>query len=146
MRVLFTSILSLFLMISITHAQEVTSSGVIYFQDSTVSKLFQTGGRLLESPDYKIITSHREGPGQSEIHMEETDIFYVVNGSATFVTGGKVLGARTTGIGQIRGTGIDGGDIHQLKKGDVIVIPAGTSHWIKSVNGIVDYLVIKVLS
>ena len=145
MKFLRTVILVFGLLPLAANAQEVTSSGVVYFPDQMVSKLFQTGGRLLETPEYKVSLSHREGPGQSEIHHQETDIFYVVDGSATFVSGGKLVGAKHTGMSQIRGTGIEGGDVYELRKGAVVVIPAGTAHWFKEVHGTVDYYVVKVL-
>ncbi len=55
-------------------------------------------------PDLVVLGNHRVGAGEVEIHDKETDIFYVIDGSATFVTGGTIVGARTTAPGQIRGT------------------------------------------
>jgi mannose-6-phosphate isomerase-like protein (cupin superfamily) len=79
------------------------------------------------------------------VHVKETDIFYVVDGAATFVTGGTMVGAKESRPNQLLGTGIDGGQVHQLKKGDFIVIPAGVPHWFKDVPSFVNYLTIKVV-
>jgi len=87
--------------------------------------------------------SRREESGQSEVHAADTDTFYVIEGSATFVTGGTVDGGKTTGPGEIRGTGISGGDSRTLSKGDIIVIPKGTPHWFKEVPKLVIYYVVK---
>ena len=40
--------------------------------------------------------ARRTGPGQVEVHDKETDIFYIVDGEATFVTGGKMIGGKLT--------------------------------------------------
>jgi quercetin dioxygenase-like cupin family protein len=55
------------------------------------------------------------------------------------------VGGKNTGPSQYRGTGIKGGQTHQLKKGDVLVIPAGTPHWFKEAPQPVSYYVVKVL-
>jgi len=77
------------------------------------------------------------------VHDKETDIFYVVDGSATFVTGGKMIGGKLTRPNQWLGTSIEGGETRQLKKGDFIVIPAGIPHWFKEVPQSVNYYVVK---
>src|SRR5438552_9917815 len=46
---------------------------------------------------------------------------------------------------QPRGTDIQGGEVHRLTKGDVIVVPAGQAHWFKEVPSAVSYYVVKVL-
>ena len=61
------------------------------------------------------------------------------------VTGGKMVGGKTTRPGQLLGTDIQGGQTHRLTKGDVIVIPAGTPHWFKEVPQSVSYYVVKVI-
>jgi mannose-6-phosphate isomerase-like protein (cupin superfamily) len=69
----------------------------------------------------------------------------MLEGSVTFVTGGKVVEGRSTGPGEIRGASIDGGTARTLGKGDVIIVPKGTPHWFKEVGGTVNYYVVKVL-
>ena len=100
-------------------------------------------GVMTQGSDHIVIMSRRDKGGQSEVHDGETDVFYVVEGSATFVTGGTVVDGKTTGPGQIRGSGIKGGKTHELSKGDVIVIPKGTPHWFKDVPKLVVYYVVK---
>src|SRR5919109_654956 len=79
------------------------------------------------------------GAGQVEVHEKETDIVYVLDGAATFVTGGTMTGGKQTKAGQLLGTGIEGGDTHHLAKGDFYVIPAGVPHWFKEVPQSVTY-------
>ena len=58
-------------------------------------------------------------------------MFIIVEGEATFVTGGTLVGSRETAEGQRRAQGVQGGETHHLTKGDVITIPAKTPHWFK---------------
>ena len=95
---------------------------------------------MIEVGDYKIHASRREGPGMAEIHTRDTDIAYILQGSATLVTGGTAVGVKDTGPEELRGTAIEGGETRELKVGDVVVIPNGTPHWFKSVQGAVPLL------
>ncbi len=122
------------------------TADVIYVDGETVATAFAEGGSLASTTDARVSVLRRMGPGQAEIHENETDIFYVVDGNATFVTGGTVIDSRSTGPGQIRGTGIEGGETHQLDTGDLIVIPAGTPHWFKEVPQSINYFTIKALN
>jgi quercetin dioxygenase-like cupin family protein len=81
-----------------------------------------------------------------EVHDKETDTFYVLDGAATIVTGGTMIGGTVTGPGQHRGTDISGGQARQLTQGDVMVIPAGVPHWFKEVPTSIDYYVVKVIA
>jgi mannose-6-phosphate isomerase-like protein (cupin superfamily) len=103
------------------------------------------GGSLLATKDFTVSGIKRTGPGQVEIHDRETDIFYVTDGEATFVTGGTIVGGKQTAPGQTRGTDLHGGQTVRLKKGDVITIPAGVPHWFKDVSPSISYLTVKVI-
>lgn len=116
---------------------------VIYVPAAKVTAAMTTPGTLASGSDNNVSISRRDKAGQSEVHDTETDVFYVMEGSATFVTGGTIVDAKTTAPGQIRGTGITGGTNHMLSKGDVIVIPKGTPHWFKEVPGVIVYFVVK---
>ena len=104
------------------------------------------GGGLVTAPDLSITVAHRTGPGMVELHDKETDTFYVLDGSATVVTGGTMIGGSVTAPGQQRGTEIRGGQAQRVTKGDVMVIPAGVPHWFKEVTGSIDYYVVKVIA
>ena len=103
------------------------------------------GGTFINTPEYQIQCSNRTGPGVVEIHIKETDVIYVLDGAATFVTGGKALNVKSDNPLQPRGTDIQGGDVHHLVKGDVIAVPAGQPHWFKEVPSSVSYFVVKVM-
>ena len=103
-------------------------------------------GTLVTAPNLQVLIAHRDAPGMVEVHDKETDTIYVLAGSATFVTGGTMIGGNVTAPGQQRGSDIQGGDARPLVKGDVIVVPAGVPHWFKEVRGSIDYYVVKVIA
>jgi mannose-6-phosphate isomerase-like protein (cupin superfamily) len=119
--------------------------GVTYVEHGKVSAALAKGGPLASGDNLLVSGNHREKAGQVELHEKETDVIYMVDGEATFVTGGTMIGGKQTKAGQQLGTDIKGGETHHLTKGDVIVVPAGTPHWFKEVPGTVSYYVVKVL-
>ncbi len=126
------------------NAAETQPSPVIHIDHEKVAAAFAKGGPLLETNNFKIQAGHRDAPGIVEIHEHDTDIFYVLEGSATFVTGGKAVEPKTVSAGEIRGKEIVRGDSRRLAKGDIIVIPNGVPHWFKEVSGTFVYYVVKV--
>lgn len=129
-------------------AKQASSPKVEYYPYAQVAAAFAKGGTLTQGKSgggvYKVMTARRDGPGEVEVHALDTDVFYIVKGSATFVTGGKVVDGKKTAPNEIRGKSIQGGTPHHLSKGDIIVIPHGTPHWYKAVEPPFLYLVIKV--
>lgn len=114
---------------------------VVYIEKSKV-----VAGTLARGTDHNVSVSRRDKTGQSEVHDNETDVFHVISGTATFVTGGTMVDGKQSGPGQIRGSGISGGTTHTLKEGDVITIPKGTPHWFKEVPNEIIYFVVKAKS
>ena len=117
---------------------------VLYFAKPAVDAAFAKGMPLTENPLYKIHASRREAPGVGEVHVIDTDIIYVLAGSATFVTGGTLVEPREIAPNEVRGARIQGGTERALAPGDVIVVPSGTSHWFKAIADPVTYYVVKV--
>lgn len=127
-------------------ADKPSSSGVIHLDHDKVAAVFAKGGPLLTTNQFKILALRRNEPGEVEVHDRDTDIFYVLEGSANFVTGGRVIEPRTTGPGETRAKSIVGGEERRLMKGDVLVIPNGVPHWFKETSGPFLYFVVKVSS
>jgi len=129
-----------------TRPADTQMSKVLFFDASQVSTSFSKGAVLLDGTNrnYMVHTSRREKPGLAEIHTLDTDIIYVLEGSATFVTGGDAVAPKETAVNEIRGTRIEGGETRQLSKGDVIIVPNNTPHWFKEVSGTFLYYTIKV--
>ena len=111
-----------------------------------VSAGFEKGMPLFETDGYKIHASRREAPGMVEVHVRDTDIIYVLDGTATLVTGGDMVGGKTIATDEIRGTSIKGGDTQRLTKGDVFVIPNGVPHWFTELQAPFLYYVVKATS
>ena len=145
MKVLFTCLGFAAAALWLTAGVDAQHGGVVHVPADKVAPLIEKGGNLAALPDANVSINRRTGPGQSEIHDKETDTFYILEGDATFVTGGKMVGGKTTAPGQLRGTGIDGGQAMQLHKGDIVVIPAGTPHWFKEVPTKVVYYTVKAI-
>lgn len=121
------------------------SDAVTFVSHDKVSAALDKGGPLVNASNLLVQGSHRDKAGQVEVHEKETDVIYVQDGQATFVTGGKMIDGKLIRPGQYLGKDIQGGESHHLVKGDVIVVPAGTPHWFKEVPGTVSYFVVKVL-
>ena len=83
---------------------------------------------LKEYPQHLAMLSYRSRSGEVEVHERFADLFVVLAGAATLVTGGKVTGARIIAPGETRGDSIAGGTPQNLRPGDVAHIPAGTPH------------------
>src|SRR4051812_15865398 len=109
-------------------AADDKSSGVIQIDNEKMAAAFAKGGMVLQTNNYKILAGRRVAQGEVEIHDKDTDVIYVTEGTATFVTGGTVADQRTISPGEIRAPKIAGGEEHHLKKGDVIVVPNGVPH------------------
>ncbi len=119
------------------------TSKATFIDAKRVAGAFAKGQPLLEADGYKVHASRRVEPGQAEIHTLDTDVIYVVDGSATLVTGGKAIDTKTIAPNEIRGNRIEGGEEHHIAKGDVIIIPNGVPHQFTSVTGELHYFVCK---
>jgi glc operon protein GlcG len=119
---------------------------VNYFSHDQVAAAFAKGGVLVDGAgrNYMVHASRREKPGQVEVHVLDTDVIYVQNGSATLVTGGTMVGGKTTELNEVRGDSISGGETRTIARGDVITVPNGTPHWFEAVTGPLTYYVVKV--
>jgi mannose-6-phosphate isomerase-like protein (cupin superfamily) len=136
--------MSLFTIVVVAGAQSDGSGGV-HVDPAKVAAALAKGGSLVTRSDLLVSGSHREAGGQVEVHDKETDVLYVVDGEATFVFGGQMVGGKVSRPGQWLGSDITGGQTHHIGKGDVFVIPAGVPHWFKEVPKSVSYFVVKVL-
>jgi mannose-6-phosphate isomerase-like protein (cupin superfamily) len=87
-------------------------------------------------------------------HDKVSEVYYIMQGTATLVTGGTMVNPKTRPADspQVRqqdgpgktGTSIEGGTSRSVKEGDVIIIPAGTPHWFSKIDGALAYLVIRI--
>jgi len=134
--------------VGISAAQQTSSPKVEYYSHEQVAAAFAKGETLTDGTSgravYRVLTARRDRPGEVEVHRLDTDIVYVLKGTATFVTGGTVVDAKHTAPNETRGRSIQGGTPHHLGPEDIIIIPHGVPHWFKGVQAPFLYLVIKV--
>ena len=117
---------------------------VTYLPAKQVTQAFVKGMPLVRGKNYKVDASHRNEPGIVEVHTRDTDIIYMLQGSATLVTGGTLVDPKTIEPEEIRGRESKEGETRMITKGDVVVIPNGTPHWFKEVKDPIDYYVVKI--
>jgi mannose-6-phosphate isomerase-like protein (cupin superfamily) len=116
------------------HLQEVAAKG-----DGSVSETLE------KYPHHYTMLAFRSHSGGGELHQNFADVFYILDGHATVVTGGEIVEAKSTGPGETRGHSVKGGTQQELKAGDVVHIPAGMPHQMLLANGeSVTYFVLKV--
>ena len=122
---------------------------VIYVDHDKVAATMKKAGPLADGPNLRVSGGFRpyasiDASPVAEIHDNEADLFYVVDGRATQVLGGRVLDGKPTGPGQIRGPKTEGGQTYQLGTGDIMWVPAGTPHWFPEIPQALGYLLVKV--
>lgn len=83
---------------------------------------------LRSYPGHAAQLSVRLRSGVAEFHQRFADLFIVIEGRATLVTGGSIADAREVGPGEIRGSSVEGGARRELHAGDVAHVPAATPH------------------
>jgi mannose-6-phosphate isomerase-like protein (cupin superfamily) len=110
--------------------------------------------RLIRSGQHQVgialVRRTEEGGPDALSHDSVTEVYYILRGSGTQVTGGTLIDGRrspnvstATGPG-MRGTGPQNGRSSELKPGDAQIIPAGVPHrWSAIAAGGIDYLVFR---
>jgi len=127
-------------------AKLAEANAVTHLDHSAVGAAFRSGAHLVQGPGYKVDASRRDASGEAEVHGLDTDVFYVVSGKATFVTGGELVEPRSTAPNEIRGASIRNGATQMLSAGDVVVVPSGVPHWFRTVSEPFTYFVVKTQS
>jgi mannose-6-phosphate isomerase-like protein (cupin superfamily) len=81
-----------------------------------------------------VVRRRQDGPNNASVHDDLTEIYQIVAGSGTFVTGGTIKNPNE------RTAGITGGESRQVKVGDFVVLPPGTPHWFSKIDGAITYV------
>ena len=121
-----------------------SANGAAYFDVDAVEAKFETGGLLLDAAHYKIDAGRRDGPGEVEYHEHVVDVMHVLEGAATVITGGEMIGAHEVAPGELRAGAVEGGTSHRLAVGDVLAIPNGVPHQFVEASDPFLYFVVKV--
>jgi mannose-6-phosphate isomerase-like protein (cupin superfamily) len=91
---------------------------------------------MIQLAPYNVSLEYRASVGNAAVHETEAELFYVVDGSATLVTGGKLTDATRNGV-NLTGKAIEGGTSRKIAKGDFIMVPEGQPHWFSAIDGTV---------
>ena len=109
-------------------------------------RMAETGGpRVGVSLVYRV-----KGPGNAPVvHDYVSEVYQILEGSGTLVTGGKIVDATRRAESGVNGPGFSGKDVQggvskRLKKGDMVLIPAGTPHKWSEVEEFMSYTVVRV--
>ncbi len=84
--------------------------------------------RALSLPPYSTTIEYRPGTAPASMHDTVAELVYVVEGAATLVTGGTLVGQTAGNGGNWSGTSIAGGSSRPIAKGDWIIVPQKTPH------------------
>ena len=87
-------------------------------------------------------------------HEQVSEVYYVIEGSATLLTGPDLVDPkpRPSTLKTVReqngpgfsATSIKNPEVHELKAGDMIIIPAGTGHWFTKVDDHIRYVMVRL--
>ena len=121
------------LIASVASTGEGVPAAVHYIPHDQAAAMMAKGGPIVSDPGLVVLANRREA-GTVEYHEHTNHIFIMVDGEATFITGGTMVGAKRTSPDQMTATSIDGGQTFHLSRGDVITIPAKTPHWWKEIS------------
>lgn len=120
--------------------KEQVAKGVV---DQPIEASEVLGGRA------SVAMLHRSKPETSAlVHDRVTEMYYILSGAGTIVTGGTLGDAKPTDLSRVNAgmsqTGTrQGGESRKVKPGDIILIPAGTPHSFSALDGPISYLVYR---
>ena len=90
---------------------------------------------ILSLAPYRASLEYRTSVGPAAVHEKEAELFYVIDGTGTLVTGGKLKDEKRSNPTNLSGTGIDGGQNRVVAKGDFIIVPENTPHQYVDIKG-----------
>jgi mannose-6-phosphate isomerase-like protein (cupin superfamily) len=100
--------------------------------------------RILQLAPYNANLEYRASIGPASVHEKEAELFYVIDGGGTMVTGGKLTKESRTNAENLTGSGIEGGTPRKLAKGDFLIVPENTPHWFSSLDGSITLMSLHV--
>jgi len=98
---------------------------------------------ILRLAPYNASLEYRAAVGPAAVHEKDAEFFYVIDGTATMMTGGKLTEEKRNGD-NLTGTGIEGGTTRAVAKGDFIVVPENTAHWFNKIDGVLVLMSLHV--
>jgi mannose-6-phosphate isomerase-like protein (cupin superfamily) len=90
---------------------------------------------LLSLAPYRANLEYRTATGPAAVHEKEAELFYVIEGSGTLTTGGRLKDEKRQNPANLQGSGIDGGQSRTVSKGDLLIVPQGEPHQYSDIKG-----------
>lgn len=90
---------------------------------------------ILQLAPYVANLEYRTGVGPAAVHEKEAEMFYVIQGSGTLMTGGKLVNEKRSNASNLSGTAIEGGKSEAVAAGDMMMVPQNTPHWFSEIKG-----------
>jgi mannose-6-phosphate isomerase-like protein (cupin superfamily) len=84
---------------------------------------------LLLAP-YHANLEYRAAPAPAAVHERDAEMMFVIDGTGTIITGGKLVDEKRTNAANLSGSSIAGGNSRPLSKGDFLIVPENTPHQI----------------
>ena len=95
---------------------------------------------ILRLAPYNVSLEYRTAVANAAVHETEAELFLVIDGSATIVTGGKLTDEKRTNAENLSGSGIQNGKSQHIAKGDFVMVPEGTPHWFSAIDGTITLM------
>ncbi len=103
----------------------------------------EPSGMLEEKLNDSTLVAVRTKSGHAEFHLNAADVFFVLSGEATLISGGNIVNPQ--GSVEIRGDSISGGTSAVMHKGDMVYVPPATPHQVEiESGGAFLYVVVKI--
>ncbi len=144
-----TTVAALLGLLAAAQAPSPAPAPALYFSDAalmaTLKDAAKTAPAMHTAPvkladHYRINVVRRTSAQGAIAHPDGTEVHHIIEGTATFVSGGTVVRAAGAAAGSAT---IAGGESRRVAKGDVILVPAGTPHWYKDLDGSITYLEVR---
>jgi mannose-6-phosphate isomerase-like protein (cupin superfamily) len=121
----------------------------VYVPAEKVAETLKKAAPLADAPNLRVSggfrpAARRDASPVAEVHANDGDLFFVIDGRATQMLGGRIIDGKQTAPGQIRGPKTEAGQTYELGEGDVMWVPAGTPHWFPEIAEPLSYLLVKV--
>jgi len=133
-------------------ATDVTATQMKAFLDALPrNEINDLPVRVVDVGGYKVgvfgVFRPKNDPGDAIAHETKTsEVYYILEGGGTLVTGGKIVNPKPVPANRSagpRGEKIEGGVTRHVSKGDLIIIPGRTPHWWSSLDGDLNYMIIR---
>ena len=133
----------------VTVAQEKSAVDITREDINTVlESMGRSIDRQLKVVDIGVGNNDTDGAHRGLIHAQVTEVYYILSGGGTLLTGGELFNATEPSagsdlIGPTFSAESRNGQIREISEGDVVVVPAGTLHGWTEIPDQVTYLSIR---